>query len=192
MLIRKISRSKWKDFTAHASGITDVGGDAVTGCLRTSKNTLSVWKINDDTDDEINEAILALITGCQQMKLSKIDFVLIDEAELTKYGLSLCQTPEAADTAVIDLVDRHFDITDITYNKLGIMKDIIHNNIQPKNLRSEKQLREILKSALNHGRIKIENLTHKYIEKEINVFEPYVDCTKIQKTETSYSVKCSP
>ncbi len=187
MLIRKISRSKWNDFTTHESGLTDVGGDAVTGCLKTNKNTLSVWKIHDNTDVEINEAILALITGAQQMKLSKIDFVLIDETELSQYGFSLSHSP--GDTAVADLVDRHLDITDITYSKLGIIKNIIYNNIQPENLRSERDLREILKNALNHRRINIEKLTTKYIEKELKIFEPYVDRTEIQKIESSFKAK---
>lgn len=185
MLIRRITLSKWMDFITHESGLTDVGGDAVTGCLKTSRNALSVWKIHND--GEIDDAILALITGAQQEKLSKINFVLINETELNKYGFSLSEMP--GDTAVTDLVNSHFNITGITYSKLGIIKDIIHKHIQPENQRTVKQLQEILKYALDRKRINIGGLSTKYIEKEFKIFEPYVDRTETHKIESSFKAK---
>ncbi|MBK9356786.1 MAG: hypothetical protein IPN08_05225 [Bacteroidales bacterium] len=56
----------------------DVSADAITNCLKTNSNDLSVWKIT--SIEELNTAILAfLVTGSKQTQLSTLHYVLIDE-----------------------------------------------------------------------------------------------------------------
>lgn len=42
--IRKISRAKWPEDVSEAE-VKDVRADAITGCLRTTSDELSLWKV---------------------------------------------------------------------------------------------------------------------------------------------------
>ena len=48
-LARKISRAKWE--AVEAFGPHAIGADAVTPCLRTTDNALSLWECDVDADD---------------------------------------------------------------------------------------------------------------------------------------------
>jgi hypothetical protein len=76
--IRKISRAKWQKGYEEGSIPSDANADAITGCTRTSDNTLSLWKV--DNEGQIDEAILALSTSFQ--RLDGIDVLLIDDTDI--------------------------------------------------------------------------------------------------------------
>jgi hypothetical protein len=120
LLIRRINRVKWEQIVN--TGIDkDVSADAITNCLKTFNNDLSVWHIESDKD--LEKAILALITGRSQTKLSTLHIVIIDETVALNKGLSLSNTN--GDTVVKELINTHKDLTNLTYSKLGIVKDLI-------------------------------------------------------------------
>ena len=158
-LVRRINRPKWK-----CENENDVFADAVTSCLRTQNNAISVWKI--DTIEQLNNAVLALITGAKQTKLSKIDCVLLDENIVLEKGLVLDETN--GDTVVEDLVNTHKDIEKLTYSKLGVLKDLILERLETDKYRlfSIDQLREILKKAIEDGRVDITRLNEDFVKNE--------------------------
>jgi len=161
ILVRRISIAKWGDISTESS---DVPADAITNCLKTSNNSLSVWAI--ESEDDLNDVILALVTGKSQEKFSKIDFVLIDEWKLKTFGLQVIDYP--GDTVVDELVNHHKNISGLTYNKLGIMKDIIRECIicGQHNMRTRERIKKLVKSSIESGKLQKEKLNEKLIASE--------------------------
>lgn len=159
LLIRRISRAKWDKI-----GNEDVSADAITSCLKTYQNDLSVWRISSVED--LNNAILALISGSKQTKLSTLHYVMIDENLAFEKGLSLKETP--GDTVALDLVESHRDIEELTYIKLGVVKDLILECIDndKASFMTKKNLKDLLKDAIKNGKIQKETLNPELVEKE--------------------------
>jgi hypothetical protein len=86
LLVRKIDKGKW--LQTNISGGEDVSADAVTNCLRTKGNALSVWGV--ETEAEIDEAVLAIVTGHQH--LETIDVVSLSPEHLAVNGIDYQQT----------------------------------------------------------------------------------------------------
>lgn len=75
-LVRKFTRSKWGNPVP--ADYSNLNADAVTSCLRTTRNTLSVWRI--ENEKELDQAILA-IAGTLE-RLQTFDIVSLDETEI--------------------------------------------------------------------------------------------------------------
>lgn len=83
-LARKITRAKWVD--AHLNS-GEIPADAVTVDLRTRNNTLSFWQCGDATEEELDEAVLALAAAAQRVE--SIDIVWLSYDELHRDWMSL-------------------------------------------------------------------------------------------------------
>ena len=86
LIVRKIDYNKWMQ-----RKILDgeqPSADAVTNCMRTTRNTLSVWYINDST--ELEEAVLAIAS--QFDHLDSADFLIIETLLLQERELLLDET----------------------------------------------------------------------------------------------------
>src|SRR5574344_1662236 len=108
--LRAISKGKWE-----TNAVTsDISADSVTGDLRTKENTLSVWKINNDTDIDN----YCMITALNRDRISKVDYIVINEEELQALGIEtkpikgLCKA--FADETI---KESHYDMVDINYDK---------------------------------------------------------------------------
>jgi len=163
LLVRKIDKAKWlqNDIT----GSEDVSADAITICLKTSDNKLSVWKVSTETD--IEEAILAIVSGGDH--LEAIDIITIDCQRMASDGIGFTQNPEKSVTRVQDLKDAHYDITDLSYGKLGVISQyivdcfkkgqIINSCKEGQVIRcTEIYLKGIMREAIEDGRLKKEDL----------------------------------
>ena len=116
--IRKISKAKWpKD----VNGITvnEVNADAITGCLRTTANELSLWKVDKIGNPE--DDVLPLITGFE--KPNRCEIVYIDEMLFKNEGIEL--KPERGNTPLQDFADTHYEAIVKNYEGLGKFADII-------------------------------------------------------------------
>lgn len=163
ILVRRINRAKW-DQIIDETDINDSSADAITNCLKTTNNDLSVWKI--DIETEINDAILALITGSQQAKLSTIHYVMFDEEELNEKGIIISET--LGDTIVEELKDKHRDLSKLTYKKLGLIKDIIVTAIteNKSSFMTRSDLKSLLKKSIQEGKVNLESLNPDLITNE--------------------------
>ena len=83
-LARKITRAKWVD--AHLDS-GEIPADAVTADLRTRNNALSFWQCGDATEEELDEAVLALAAAAQRVE--SIDIVWLSYDELRTDGQRL-------------------------------------------------------------------------------------------------------
>lgn len=152
LLVRKINKAKW--FQTDLENTFDVTADAITNCLRTTKNTLSVWKIENEED--LENAILALVAN--QDHLDTIDIVILEESTLIKYDLSIIATP--GDTPIDHLINTHRDIAELTYDKLGNVKDHIVERIRKEKVKryTVGSLKKILRKAIEDGHLKKSDL----------------------------------
>lgn len=165
LLVRKIDKAKWLQNDIIAD--EEVSADAITICLRTSENKLSVWKVSTETD--IKEAILAIVSGGDH--LESIDIITIDSGRIASDGISIIQNPKESNTRVQDLKKTHYDIIDLTYRKLGFIANyivgcfkkgqIINSCKEGQVLRcTEGYLKLIIQEAIQKQRLNIEDLPH--------------------------------
>ena len=76
ILVRKIEKARWKPHKKHK--VADIPSDAITCCLRTKANALSVWQFDHDEEEKIiDEGILALVTGPKVGHVESTDIVLL-------------------------------------------------------------------------------------------------------------------
>lgn len=152
LLVRKIDKGKWLQNDI-ANG-EDVSADAITNCLKTSGNTLSTWRIGNET--QIDDAVLAIVSAHQH--LDTIDVVLIKQDQLAEYDIILQDTPGL--TPVVDLVENHVDIAKLTYKTLGAVAHCIVESFCKKNVKryTRGSLKKLLREAIKSGRLYAENL----------------------------------
>ncbi|MDE6244752.1 MAG: hypothetical protein K2M50_03750, partial [Treponemataceae bacterium] len=93
MLFRVITLNKWnKKISRQDAGIA---GDAISD-LRTTNNTLSVWKVSDEkANDELLD--LAVVAALNRDKLQKVSYVLLDESWLDDNHIAFRPAPGKCD-----------------------------------------------------------------------------------------------
>lgn len=152
LLIRKVNKAKWVQ--SDIENDSDVSADAITNCLRTTRNTLSVWQIN--TEDDLDNAILALVSN--QDHLEAIDVVILEEESIRQYNIRIVTTP--GETPIAELSQTHRDLADLTYSKLGIIKDHIVDRIRTNYLKryTRGTIKKLLLAAIEEGKIELADL----------------------------------
>ena len=154
LLVRKIARGKWPD---NPCSINCLQADAISD-LRTQGNTLSVWRV--ENSDELEEAILALAASSKTEKIETITIVWADEEVFLKNGITVTDTVEG-DTVVTDLRPKHRDLSNLSYESLGVISGIIMNGLNSSNTKRVPRLdvKKILVNAYKNNRISKEICT---------------------------------
>ena len=153
--VRKINRAKW--LGADIVNGAKIPADAITNCLRTQQNNLSVWRIK--SEDEIENAVLAICSG--QPYLETFDIVILNSEYLKQNGIKFMATEGI--TALKMPKDMHFDMVELTYEKIGIIAyHIVEKFKEQKVLRyRKKELKDILNNAINEKRLEIDILSER-------------------------------
>lgn len=116
-LLRKISIAKWEpNLTLQPDNYT---GDAITGCTRTSGNTLSVWaseSINFSTE-EVEKIVVALATTMPSP--DTVDLIWLNEEQLKKQGVQISDTP--GDSKFESVNPMHRDLVAIDHRQLAVI-----------------------------------------------------------------------
>ena len=154
--VRKINRAKWHE--ADIVNGAKIPADAITHCLKTQQNNLSVWRIK--SEDEIENAVLAISSG--QQNLETFDIVILNSEYLKQKGIKFMAT-EGITALKMPKEDMHFDMVELTYEKLGIIAyHIVEKFKEQKVLRyRKKELKDILNNAINEKRLDIDILSEK-------------------------------
>ncbi|WP_448145329.1 hypothetical protein [Pseudomonas silesiensis] len=154
-LIRKVSLAKWQ--SSLAVGPDYISADAVTGCLRTTGNTLSVWKT--ESEEEYAQSVLALLASLTSM--DTIDIVCLGAEELKEKDLVLAETE--GDTRAKGLENLHRDIINLDHGALKSVAEMVKSKVASnKSVRLRKQeIKAILKKAVADGVVDIDTLPDK-------------------------------
>lgn len=159
-LARKISRGRWGVQAWMAASA--IRADAVTLCLKTEGDTLSVWECSEDRAD-VAEVILALATNFQ--RLDTVDVVLLDSDELQAAGVELEAT--AGLTPVDDLKYRHRDLARLDMDRLSAVATQVAIQVRG-DVRchrfTKREVRDIVRDAVGRGRVRKELLQPKVAE----------------------------
>ena len=111
--VRKISRAKWQEKPLSSDPciaereIGSVSADAITNCLKTTSNKLSLWRV--DIESYTIEDIVPLIVGFE--KPDTCDVVYIPEELLLETNLELQQSQDDAKIPIEKLKPTHYNIT---------------------------------------------------------------------------------
>ncbi len=150
--IRKISRSKWQDNPLSTNEekalqeIRSVSADAITNCIKTTGNRLSIWKV-EEKNNSIDD-IIPLIIGFERP--DTCDVIYIPEELFFEEGISLEQSSEDANTPLEELKQYHYNAIVNNYEGLG------------------KFAKVVLKSLSNHKRFRGREVKTKLKEMLIN------------------------
>ena len=161
---RKISIAKWKQESS--ANPDDIRADAITGCLRTKEDTLSFWLCTQDRTD-VAEVALALASKMEQAET--IHIVLVCRNDLDTDGLEIRIT--APDIPVADLKERHRDLVNLNMIKLCCVARNVAKRVRQDNahyLFSKTTVLDILKSAIDLGRLDISKLSEKMRQKVLS------------------------
>jgi hypothetical protein len=148
-LVRKIAPAKWSS----AQSLEALSADALTADLRTTNNTLSLWEI--DSEDELDNAVLARAMSKKAKKIEKMDLVLIPKEIIPTEQLSIRASP--GDTFAEGLSNTHREIVDLKYPSLGLFAQIIIELLSNNALTtiSKAKVENIVKAAYNDKTIDI-------------------------------------
>ena len=153
-LARKIARAKWDPKPGMPPDA--IRADALTGCLRTTDDTLSVWAC-DGTLSDIAEVALAL--AAPGNTLDKLDIVLLEKGELEARGIALAAT--LGETSVADLRARHVDLANLEMVAHGNIALLVASAIRARTAHYQFRRRrviELLRAAIGSGRVSKESL----------------------------------
>ena len=156
-LVRKITRAKWTSLDD-----ASVPADAVTVDLRTSGNKLSLWKCTARDDGDISDVALALAAGLE--RIDKIELVLFEKKGLDADGVSL-ESSEGR-TPIDSLKERHIDAVALDYRRLGVIAERVACALREESYQrfSRQSVKNILRTALDEGRLQEEDLREKVRE----------------------------
>lgn len=152
LLVRKIEKAKWMQ-TDILNG-EDVSADAITNCMRTRGNALSMWEVR--THDDVPDAVLAMIAQFEH--LDAIDIVSIPAAAVSEAGLEIVRTPGV--TVFSAFIDNHRDVVRLTHGTLGSLARLIIEGIGKGHVQrfTKARLLELLRNAVQMGRLEVAQL----------------------------------
>lgn len=120
-LLRKFSLAKWEPNRNLVA--SQISADAITGCIRTTDNTLSVWSSStcDFKSDEVEKLIVALATTMDEP--AAIDLIWLDDQKLIDKGVELISTPGGSKYKSLN--SKHKDICQLKHGTLAIVGEHI-------------------------------------------------------------------
>ncbi|EOQ22854.1 MULTISPECIES: hypothetical protein [Citrobacter] len=125
-LLRKFSLAKWEPNRGIDS--QDISADAITGCTRTSNNTLSVWSstTQDFASEEVEKLIVALATTMNEP--AAIDLIWLEDEWLQSNGIELVSS--SGGSKYKSLNNKHKDLASLKHSSLSLVGEHILSQMQ--------------------------------------------------------------
>ncbi|WP_133240964.1 hypothetical protein [Kushneria phyllosphaerae] len=164
VLLRKISFVKWEPNKERT--VDHFTADAITGCTRTSKNTLSVWKSEtcDFDSDEAKSLIVAMASTME--KPDTIDLVWLEQTWLENNHIQIQET--AGNSRYNAMNHLHRDLYNLDHKALGIVGAHIVDRLKidhfSKRFSKTKLIQIVAEWVYQKQRIDIDLFSDKWIE----------------------------
>ena len=133
-------------------------GDILLSDLKTTKNTLSLWKFEDD--QEKNDLIVAMAMSRQHIQ--KLVYVEMDDAGINKRGIPLEDELGNADGIVDEnILRKHVNMTKIDFWRLGYVAEYLCDLVKKDGCHdfvTERQLYQMIKDRANNGTIDVDQM----------------------------------
>lgn len=167
-LVRKFHRPKWEPNKIVPGSVDEVSADALTSCLRTSGNTLSVWKTENPEWGEFDDVLAAMFSTLDGP--SRADIILLKEKELQEIDGVELEESEGKTPAVNEINAKHRDISNLKHSSITCVAEIFleelakGQNAQVKRY-SEKNIIKLVKHFVEQGKIDKEKLSVRWLDK---------------------------
>lgn len=137
--IRKINkRSVWNvgaESYQSQNILHNIPSDVFVRCMDSKDNSLSIWKVNGDSWDDYGDIIATIISGSDGP--STTDLVLIDDELMVEFSL---KQYDGDTKASIEMNKKHYDITELTHFKIGVLAEYIGLKLAEDDYQKEKSL----------------------------------------------------
>jgi hypothetical protein len=152
LVVRKIEYIKWTQRRILEG--EQPSADAITNCMKTNRNRLSVWSIDDE--GELEDAVIAIVSVGTH--LDTIDVLTIDKSLIEQKNLVLEKSSNP--TPYFNFEERHCDVVNLDYASLGYMAEIIIESIRQDRRKrfTEPQLKRIMTIAVETGKVEFDEL----------------------------------
>lgn len=160
MLLRMVSaQSKWDGSKNVNRDDGFICGDAISD-LRTTNNTLSVWKA--DSEQDIEDAIVALALG--RDKVQTLNYLLIDEGELERMEIQI-SSDVPGDIKGLDeqIRKKHRDLIEMDYWRIGYLAEYMIGLVNKGEFMSctKKNIKALLEKYKSSNKIATDNMLEK-------------------------------
>lgn len=168
--VRKISRPKWQasplsdDPEIADKEVLNVSADAITNCLKTKSNKLSLWRV--EVEEYSIDDIIPLIIGFD--KPNTCDVVYIPAELIEETDLVLEQSISDANTPLESLKERHYNIIVNDYAGLGTFSKVVLKSLKNHKRYGEKDIKNKLQSLLESHTIEPDMISQKLYQKLTN------------------------
>lgn len=165
--VRKISRSKWQedplseDEEKALLEVKKVVADAVTNCIKTTGNKLSLWRV-EEKRDSIDD-IIPLIVGFERP--DTCDIIYISDEVFLQEGIEIEQSSEDANTPIEELKQYHYNAIVEDYEGLGKFARIVLRSLDNHKRFKGKEVKTKLREMLDRQEIDREMISDKLYEK---------------------------
>jgi hypothetical protein len=160
--LRKIHRPRWyREESAALLAAGDVPADVFVD-LRTQKNSLSVWEIQDDRSNF--ESVVAAYASTQN-SFANFDYALFDCARLQSIGVAAMLAPGETKDEDANR-EWHYDLVDLSGHKLLQLAILIFDETTERARVSEMQVKAFVAQAISNGRLKAGAL-HENMQKKL-------------------------
>mgnify|MGYP001139465258 FL=1 len=165
--VRKISRSKWQEDPLSADEekalleVKKVAADAVTNCIKTTGNKLSLWRV-EEKRDSIDD-IIPLIVGFERP--DTCDIIYISDEVFLQEGIVIEQSSEDANTPIEELKQYHYNAIVEDYEGLGKFARIVLRSLDNHKRFKGKEVKTKLREMLDRQEIDREMISDKLYEK---------------------------
>lgn len=169
-LVKKINVANWPDGeNTFFNSINNLSADAITNDIRTDSNELSLWQIEVLSD--IAKVGISFVSSLDN-KQNKIYLIALPFDEISgKFELK--NTPKHGKTAIIGFNKHHYDLCNLTFEKLGDLAEVIASKTSDG---SHKYVQSILvKDAINSIREMLtkgmidRNKLGKYVKEQLEI-----------------------
>ena len=164
--VRKISRSKWQEDPLSADEekalleVKKVAADAVTNCIKTTGNKLSLWRV-EEKRDSIDD-IIPLIVGFERP--DTCDIIYISDEVFLQEGIVIEQSSEDANTPIEELKQYHYNAIVEDYEGLGKFARIVLRSLDNHKRFKGKEVKTKLREMLDRQEIDREMISDKLYE----------------------------
>ena len=121
MYVRKLSKTSSLYKIKELDDVKNLCSDFLGQEMRTSENTLSVWRSATLEGEDLNDAITAALLASSQVTTSQ--FLIIDSDALRDADIQTDDS-QLGKTAYIGFENLHTNLCDLTYEKIGRLLQI--------------------------------------------------------------------
>ena len=140
-----------------------IPGDTLSD-LRTSDNTLSVWKA--DTEEDVEDALVAL--ALNRDSVGKLSYCLLDETELKNIEINVSDDiPGTAPGLDEEILKKHRDLIDLDYWRIGYLAEMLLNKLQDKKNQkflTKRETETLLKKYRDNDKIDMNKMKDKLLK----------------------------